>query len=445
MLRAACLAFVLALIAAAGASGEIVARGVRDGSLALGPSGAPAVAYVRGTSAIVSSRTAKSRWRTEKIGTVSGGSQVIAFKVGAAGPVALVESVDLRKITLFRRNGFAWQAITLAGPLPASVQLGFPGLVLDSRGLPVVAYTRWSRVNLDSRLLLARVDARGRVRTTQITREGFPKSMVPPPAAPVIVGGKAHVVESYGYKGSVATLEWYPEHHTWTGLGLDAGAGDYPVGPVLAGLNPAGTLFAAWTESLAWFGAVPVTLAMHANETTSRIVLDRALTTGLALPATGPEVAANEWVDASDLGLTGGSEIWAGTVVRRKSRVELDGWIAGYAVAPHGGRDLLLGGPAGLSWFRAPRRPATHVSLEAAAWPDGSVHLTGSVGGVATGKVTLYRERPGAARQAIGSAALAGGSFSLADRSSGGPVVYRAVYTDPATGIPYAALLRRAV
>ena len=48
-----------------------------------------------------------------------------------------------------------------------------------------------------------------------------------------------------------------------------------------------------------------------------------------------------------DLGLIGDANLWAGTIVRGRSKVELDGWISGYAVAPRGGRDLLLGGPAG--------------------------------------------------------------------------------------------------
>ena len=125
--------------------------------------------------------------------------------------------------------------------------------------------------------------------------------------------------------------------------------------------------------------------------------------------------------------------------------MELDGWIAGFATAPRGARDVLLGGSAGLRWFRSPRVLGTRVSIEAADEGDGSVHLTGSVAGVRTGKVALFRERPGTARQAIGQASLANGAFSFVDKPPSRPDLYRAVYTDPATGIPYASLLRDAV
>jgi hypothetical protein len=64
---------------------------------------------------------------------------------------------------------------------------------------------------------------------------------------------------------------------------------------------------------------------------------------------------------------------------------------------------------------------------------------------VAKGSVTIYRERPGEHRRAIGRAALSGGAFSFTDHPASRPVVYRAVYVEPASGIPFAALLRQAV
>jgi hypothetical protein len=442
MLRTAASAFVLALIAAGSSSAGLVARGVHDGLLALGAGGVPNVAYVRGTSAEIATRLAGGGWRAARLMKVPARAEVVAFKVGSRGPVALVESADLKKLWLVRRAGRGWQAIRIGRALPARVQLGLPGLCFAANGTPLVAYTRWSNITLDSRLLLARVDARGRVVTKQVTREGFPKSAVPPPAAPVLVNGRAHVVESYGYRGVVGTIEWYPDRNTWTGLFIDAGVGDYPVGPVLAGLSPAGTLFAAWTESLNWFDAVPVTLAMHAKEMSSRVVLDRALTTALALPQSGPEIAANEWVGSGQLGFGGDSAAWAGTIVRRRTKVELDGWIAGYSVSPGGGRDLLLAGPAGLSWFRAPGMPSVRVNVEATDNFDGSVRISGRVRGAASGRVEIFRERPGFGRQLAGRAALSGGAFSFVDRPPARPVLYRAVYTDPVTAVPYAALLR---
>ena len=67
--------------------------------------------------------------------------------------------------------------------------------------------------------------------------------------------------------------------------------------------------------------------------------------------------------------------------------------------------------------------------------------MTGDVRG-ASGTVKLYRERPGSPRELAGSAPLAAdGSFTFMDTPSIGPFVYRAVYTDRVTGLPYATLL----
>ena len=442
-LRSASLACALALICGGTASAEIVAPGVQSGILTLSANGTPNVAYVHGTKVVVASRVSKGNWRHAAAAAVPLGSRVMAFEVGSAGPVVLAQSADDRSLVLIRRVGATWRPIRLAGGLPSSVRLGWPGLALDGHGLPVVAYTRWSSVTHNSQLFLLRVDARGRATSEKITAEGFPQSYVAPPATPVIVNGKAHAIESYGYQTVVGTIEWYPDKRTWTGLFIDVGRGDFPIGPVLADRNSAGTLYAAWTESLIGFGATPVTLAVRiGHEASSEFVLDRALTTALTLPSSGPEIAANEWVSASDLGLEGEDQVWAGTVVSRTRQVELDGWIAGLAAGPHGRRDVLLSRSAGLSWFRSGSGLPRKLSIEATPLDDGSVSISGSAEGVGSGKVTVYRERPGTIRTAIGQASIANGSFSLVDTAPVQPLLYRAVYTDPAGGIPYAALLR---
>ena len=130
------------------------------------------------------------------------------------------------------------------------------------------------------------------------------------------------MVESYGYRGVLGTIEWFPVEEDWTGLGLDAGIGDYPVGPVFAGLSPSGIMHAAWTESLLTFDfeAAPVTLVERRRFASSAFVLDRALTSALALPSTGPEVAANQWIGDDDLGLIGDANLWAGTIVRGREQ-----------------------------------------------------------------------------------------------------------------------------
>ena len=445
MLRSAACVAAIALVTAGGASAEVVARGVQDGLLALDAKGVPSVAWVRNSTLFISERPAPHSWTRTATASVPPGSSVVAFEIGAAGPVALVQSGDDRTVVLVRPRSVGWQTIRVA-KVGALFRLGWPGLALDARGLPVIAYTRWNGPTLKSRLLVSRIDAKGHISTRRITQEGFPKSLVPPPATPVLFGNVVHVVESYGYRGVLGTLEWFPSRKTWIGLGLDAGLGDYPVGPVFAGLSRNGVMHAAWTESLLSFDleAAPVTLVERHRFASSVFVLERALTSALALPATGPEVAANQWVSATDLGLEGDSNLWGGTVVRGRSKVELDGWISGYAAPPRGGRDVLLGGPDGLRWFHALHRVSTRVTIEAS--DDGvSVIVSGRVGGVASGTVTLYRERPGEPRTAIGRAAITGGEYSFVDRPPERPLVYRAVYTDQTTGIPYAALLRKPV
>ena len=67
--------------------------------------------------------------------------------------------------------------------------------------------------------------------------------------------------------------------------------------------------------------------------------------------------------------------------------------------------------------------------------------LSGTVAGVGSGVVKIYRELPGAPRQLLGQAAISGGSYSFLDRSPAEPQLYRAVYVDPRSGIPFAALL----
>ena len=201
-------------------------------------------------------------------------------------------------------------------------------------------------------------------------------------------------------------------------------------------------MYAAWTQALLGAGQLPVSLAKHGRSIESDFVLDRAVMTGFGLTARGPEVGANEWVSAGDLGLAGEAVVWAGVVVNRRADFELDGWLAGLASAPRGTRDLLLARPDGLSWYRLRRPPSIHIDLDATKQLNGTTIVTGDVRG-GSGTVKLYRERPGEPRELAGSAPLADdGSFTFLDTPSIGPFVYRAVYTDRATGLPYATLLR---
>jgi hypothetical protein len=438
----------LSLALAGSASAEVVAPGVQDGQLATTRAGRPVVAYVRGTSLAVATRIGANRWRTTRPASVSRGSTVAALEAGAAGTVAVVQSADARRLQLVRQAGPGWAVTELAGRLPAGTTLGWPGLALDPNGLPAVAYTRWSRETHKSTLLLTRLDRSGRVRTQQITQQGFPKSHVAPPAAPVFTRGALHVIETYGYDGAVGTIEWGPraQRRGWSGQFLDSGIGDFPVGPLLTAVGPAGTVYAAWTEALLGTGEYPVLLAANGRTIESDMVLTRGLTTSIAASASGVVVGANEWVTAAQLGLGNGDVTWAGTIASRSTKTELDGWLAGLAPRGAGSRDLLLAQPRGLSWFRASTSTAARLRLTASEQANGSVQLSGRIRGYTGGRVTIYRERPGSARSLAGAATPArDGSFTFTDKHSLRPLLYRAVYTQPKTGVPYAALLRTPV
>jgi hypothetical protein len=289
-------------------------------------------------------------------------------------------------------------------------------------------------------LILTRIDNRGRAHTTQITGGGFPKSFVAPPAVPVLAGSAVRVIESYGNDGAVGTIEWRLRGRVWKGQYIDAGYGDFPVGPLLGAVGGS-AVYAAWTQALLGAGQLPVSLAKHGRLIETNLVLDRGIMTGFGLTRTGPEVAANEWVSAGDLGLPGDAVVWAGVIVNKRVDYEVDGWLAGLASAPRGTRDVLLARPDGLSWYRLRRAPSVHIQLDATEQLNGTVLVTGNVRG-GSGTVRIYRERPGSHRELAGSAPLsADGSFTFMDTPSIGPFVYRAVYADPVTGLPYATLL----
>jgi hypothetical protein len=443
-MRSVGLAVVIALSLASGASAEVVASGVHDGRIAVAPNGTPIVAYLRGSSFRVATRTSSGGWRTTHARRVAPGSNLVAFTAGMHGPIAVLQGAESRTLLLLRRHAGVWRATQLAGRLPAGTTLGWPGVAVDRRGLPVVAYTRWHRSTHRSALVLARMDARGGVRSERITAEGFPKSHVAPPAAPVIVGGRVHVIETYGFDGAVGTIDWTRKKRTWEGQFLDAGIGDFPVGPLFADVGPRGAVYAAWSQVLYALSGMPVSLAVRGRAISSDVLFDRAVTTGLAATAAGPEVSADEWISADEIGLRGSATAWIGQLAGHGRRVELDGWLADVAAGPGGARDLLLARPGGrLCWFRSPRPPAIHLSIDASAGAGGAVVVSGRVRGAGRVKVTVYRERLGPRRQAVGTVtAAADGSFSLVDHPPLRPLLYRAVYVAPSTGIPYAALLR---
>jgi hypothetical protein len=434
----------VALAVTASAAAELVAR-APDGMLAVAPNGRPHVGYVRGKELVIAQRVGANRWRRETV-RVPKGSGLAAFAVGVRGPVATLVGPGERSVFVVRRQRQRWAKTVLTRRLQPLEAVGWPGLALDRTGLPVVAYTRWNSRTRYSHLILAKISARGKAHTQHITAGGFPKSYVAPPAAPVVLpNGGVHVVETYGISGAVGTIEWMPRRSTWIGLYLSAGLGGFPIGPMFAAVGRGRVLYAAWSEAFLGTG-FPVTLATRGREVSENLVSEQGLTTGLMLTRRGPQVAANEWISSDALGFPVGDVVWAATVTGRGGS-ELDGRLAGLAAVPRtGAQDLLLSRRGVLSWFRARGSLPVHVTLEALEREDGAVVISGRVQGARGGRVTVYRERSETSRQTAGTLKLgAGGLFSLVDPPRAQPTLYRAVYVDPATGIPYAKLLREPV
>ena len=181
------------------------------------------------------------------------------------------------------------------------------------------------------------------------------------------------------------------------------------------------TVYAAWTEAYPTLGPPAVVLAQHGTTAGSAVAIENAVLAGLALTPEGPELAANRCFDGVCLGLVGSAG--------------LDGIVAGFAAASDGSRAVLLAGDRGLNFYRSAVALPVRLSLNR--------DLSGRVDGVSGGAVTLYRERADASRVAVGTFPVGvDGSFAAAD-PTGGPAAstYRAVYVDPVTSIPYAALL----
>jgi hypothetical protein len=185
-----------------------------------------------------------------------------------------------------------------------------------------------------------------------------------------------------------------------------------------------GTLHAALTLDLPQFGESNVVAIASARGQQSDVVFPHALLAGLAVPSTGREVAANDFV----------GDVFAGLVATPTLTAELDGRVDGYKAIAEGSRYILLAHPTSLEFFAVPALLPVAVRLEVT--PLG---LAGSVSGASGGEVEIYRETA-ASRELITRVPLSPeGAFDAALPSGG---VFRAVYREPTTGLPYAALAR---
>ncbi len=408
------------------AEAEIVASTAGRGFLATAPDGSPRVSYIVGSTVIVA-RRAGGRWSSRRAGRVpTGRSFVAGLVVDRKGRSSvLVQAEDGAWLALGRSGG----PVRIVARPRKGASFGAAGLTLDSSGRPAFAYAlRLSSGKTFLRLVTS--NKRGRLRTVGITRAGFPASSLAPGAAPVLVRGRLHVVETF----TSGAIDWQPQRKgTWVGQFLFSSPLGSPTGRVAAAAA-GGHLWSAWTQLSS--ETISVFLSHSAATQDTDVVLEHGIFVSLLLSAGRPEIGAYDWVQIDDW------FTYAGVVADDAGPVaELDGRLDGYALAGGGRRQMLLSTENRLEWFETPR-PSVKVSLSA----DGSGNIAGRVDGSSGGTVQVYRETPTAPRALVATVPLgADGSFNAADAPATSPTLYRAVYVDNTTGVPYAALLRSPV
>jgi hypothetical protein len=419
------LAAAFALLALPGLGrAEIVAPIHGEALLAVAPNGAPRVAFVSGRDLAVGRRT-DGGWKFTRVGPVPGTGQVLAGLVvdGRGRASVLVEAENGSWLALSSRGG---KLRMVARPAKGS-SLGPAGLTLDAHGRASFAYAL-RRPSAKTWLRLVTTDARGRLHTHGITKGGFPSSAFVPGAAPVLVGRRLHVVETY----TDAAIDWGPKAGGgWEGQFLYASRSGTPAGRVAAAASTAG-LWSAWSELTG--GGSSVLLNLSAETQQTAIAVDSGILSSLLVENGNAEVGAYDWAEL------GGAFVYAGVLADANGPFsEVDGRLDGYAATPGGGRQLLLSTPNGLEWFESPTRPSVRV----VASFDGP-GVTGHVDGATSGLVELVRETAGGRTIAATAQLAADGTFSFREPAPASPIpfLYRVVYVDPATTIPYAVLER---
>ena len=428
----------LLLLSAGLAQAELVpgAEGASDAALAVAPDGSPRVAFVgAGGSLTMASRTAGGAWAADVLRGLPGPRIVIVgFAVARDGSQSLLaEDAGGRWLALAERRGGAWRVRRVA-TAPRRGLLGFGGLALDRRGRPLVAYA-YELASHKTWLRLVHEDRKGRLVGERVTRAGFPPSDVLPAATPVVLpSGAVRVVETYDR----ATIEWArtKNHKDWIGQLLYGSAIGSAAGVVQAQAD-AGGVWSAWTELFPSFDESQLLLTLHHNGERTVVLHHHAYLVPLVLTSAGPEVAADDYVDVA-----GARTVFAGVVLDATGgSLELGGKLDGYATDAGGGRQYLLEQPDGLAWYGTAAAPAAHVELSAAV-AGAAVGLSGSVTGGAGGSVELWRETTAGSTLVAAPPLGPDGTFAFTDTPPAGPVTYRAVYRDPASGLPLASLQR---
>ena len=405
----------LALLLPATAGAELVAPGVDQGALSVARDGTARVAWIDGRQLVLARRG--DAWSSTRIATLPTLEGRIA---GLAENAVLVEG-RRSWIRLVVRAGNRWRVVKVADA-PKRALLGVSGLALDAAGRPAVAYAIQEADDKTS-LLLARLGADGRLTTTRVTKKGFPTSVLPPAAAPVLWPDRTiRVVQSFSQRGANAIL-WRREGKRWWGRVLHASALGAASLPLYASAASDG-VYVLWTIPYVTFGENHLVLSTRIDRSRSTVLHPNAFAAALVLGPNGPEVAANEPVDA----------LWAG-LLTGAVQAELDGRVLGYVATLDGRRQLLLARPDGpLEWFDVPTPPAIRVTID--------FTFRGRVEGAGAGTVQLYEEVPDQPRRLLGDFPVGPEGLFEAQVAAAPGASYRVVYVDPATGVPHARLLR---
>ena len=418
-----------ALALASPAQAEVVTNRADRGVLAVAADGTPYVAYTVGRDLRVALRS-RDRWVEYRAGRLPGADATLAgIKVGERPHrivSVLAEDRQGRWISLARGS----LVMSIARAAPGS-SLGPAGLTLDARDRPAISYAV-RRASGKTFLRLVTFGRGVRPRTRAITQKGFPTSDLPPGAAPVLVHGRLHVVETY----TSAAIDWGPTARGgWEGQYLFTSTLGSPLGRVGA-VFLSSTLWSAWTQVDPEAGDLAVLLA-SSSETQTTWTLTHGIFVSIAPGEQTPEVAAYDWVPLAD-----DWPVYAGLVLQGRGNAawQLDGRPEGYAIGRAGSRQLLLSRNGELEWFRSP--PPSLPPIEIRMSPvDTSGQVSGSVMGADGGTVEIYHELPHAPRELVATSPVAAdGAFQAAGLSSSQDALYRAVYVDPATGIPFGFL-----
>ena len=396
--------------------------------LAVAPDGTPYVSEVFAQDVFVSRRS-NGAWITTRILRLpSSRAHIAGLVVNRKGVwSALAEADNGSWLALASRGG---KLRVVARPKKIGESIGPAGLTLDAAGRPAFAYAL-RRPSAKTWLRLVTTDAHGRLHTHGITKGGFPSSAFVPGAAPVLVGRRLHVVQTY----TDAAIDWGPKSGGgWEGQFLFAGRSGTPAGRVGAAASGA-ALWSAWSEMTG--DGVSVLLTLSAGTQQTATALEHGIFAALLVDGGSAEVGAYDWATLGD------TLVYAGVLADANGPfTEVDGRLDGYVATRTHGRQLLLSTPSGLEWFESPTRPLVRVTASF----DGS-GVTGHVDGATSGAVEIFRETA-SGRTLAGTAQIAAdGTFSFREPAPASPIpfLYRAVYVDTATGIPYASLLRTPV